>query len=447
MRKLRKGKQKIEIEVTDEQISGNAGLRFVSEMASRLQVREALASTLHVKQRARGCSDAEMVLGLIYSLASGNGVLRDLEAFRQDSPTLTLSGLERAPGSRRLGEYLAKFSAPDVDALLTVTRGVTAALLPEVCAREIADRGYVPVFIDGSEIEVSGRYYEEARKGYSGQIQYWLHGIFVGGLWASGRLCPGGGDVAADWRGQLEADVRPVLAALAADPARDDATTAASALPVWVSMDNAYYRRECVEYLCQQGWDYSISVTNGTYKRPILRQAQAQSPEAWSAISAHEDATILTHRPDGWAQPQSYLVIRSEWDGLQRLAFPRHTVICVSRCDLPIDELVRRHRHKQGMENEFKGPLDALDLHHPPCLRFFANQAFYACGQLAHLLLRAVQYHLLPPTAVRCSIRTLIHDVIRTVARVVQTGRRCIARFVKTTYRLDWIHHAACQIE
>ncbi|MDT8323870.1 MAG: hypothetical protein RRA94_07165 [Bacteroidota bacterium] len=44
--------------------------------------------------------------------------------------------------------------------------------------------------------------------------------------------------------------------------------------------------------------------------------------------------------------------------------------------------------------------LPTLDLHHPPCLRFFTNQAFYACGQLAHLLLCAVQDYLLPPSAV-----------------------------------------------
>jgi len=447
MHKVRKRQQKIDIEVTDEQISGTAGLTFVARMAERLGLREGLASALHIKQRDRGCSDAEMLLGLVYSLASGNGVLRDLEAFRQDSPTLTLSGMDRAPGSRRLGEYLAKFSTADVASLLAVTRGVTAALLPEVCAREIQDRGYIPVFIDGSAIEVSGRYYEEARKGYNGVTQYWLHGIFVGGVWASGRLCPGGGDVAADWHAQLETDVRPVLAALASERADSNEATHGPVLPVWVSTDNAYYRKAYVEYLRAQGWDYSISVTSGTYKRPILREARAQIPEDWTAINANEDATIVTHRPDGWSQRQSYLVIRSEWEGTQRLAFPRYTVICVSRTDLPIKELVRRHRHKQGMENEFKGPLDALDLHHPPCLRFFANQAFYACGQLAHLLLRAVQYHLLPPSAARSSIRTLIHDVIRTVARVVKTGRRLRARFVKTTYRLDWIHYAACQLE
>ena len=40
-----------------------------------------------------------------------------------------------------------------------------------------------------------------------------------------------------------------------------------------------------------------------------------------------------------------------------------------------------------------------LDLHHPPCRGYRANQAFYAYGRMAHLLLRAVQYRLLPKAA------------------------------------------------
>ncbi|MDE0704199.1 MAG: hypothetical protein OXH59_10785 [Rhodospirillaceae bacterium] len=44
--------------------------------------------------------------------------------------------------------------------------------------------------------------------------------------------------------------------------------------------------------------------------------------------------------------------------------------------DFALDALVRRHRGKQGQENAFKGPLIDLDLHHPPCRKFRANQAF-----------------------------------------------------------------------
>ena len=53
---------------------------------------------------------------------------------------------------------------------------------------EAAVRDYVPVFIDGTVIEVDGKLFEEARRGYDGTRQYWSHGVFIGSLWASGRL-------------------------------------------------------------------------------------------------------------------------------------------------------------------------------------------------------------------------------------------------------------------
>lgn len=98
-------------------------------------------------------------------------------------------------------------------------------------------------------------------------------------------------------------------------------------------------------------------------------------------------------------------------------------------------------------ENAFKGPLVDLDLHHPPCRRFRANQAFHACGQLAQLLLRAVQYRLLPKAARRHGLRPLIRHLVRTVARLVRSGRRWRLDFARTNFRLDWLYHAAVQLE
>ena len=60
--------------------------------------------------------------------------------------------------------------------------------------------GYVPVFVDGSGIEVEGRCFEQAGCGYNGERQYWLHSVFVGVVWVSARLQPDGSDVAGGWQ-------------------------------------------------------------------------------------------------------------------------------------------------------------------------------------------------------------------------------------------------------
>jgi hypothetical protein len=98
--------------------------------------------------------------------------------------------------------------------------------------------------------------------------------------------------------------------------------------------------------------------------------------------------------------------------------------ILVSRTDLPLDELVRRHRGKMGQENAQKGPLTDLDLHHPPCSRFEANRAFYAAGQIAQILLVATQFLLLPVSARGHGLRTLIRDLVRLAGKLVRHARR-----------------------
>ena len=122
---------------------------------------------------------------------------------------------------------------PQVKTLLAAARGLSAAVAPAVVEHEVATRGYVPVFVDGTAIEVDGALFEKAARGYDGTRQYWLHGVFVGPLWASGRLRPGGVDVAGGWRRQLDADVAPLLPA---------------GTPVWLRADNAYYRGKLVSY-------------------------------------------------------------------------------------------------------------------------------------------------------------------------------------------------------
>ena len=68
---------------------------------------------------------------------------------------------------------------------------------------------------------------------------------------------------------------------------------------------------------------------------------------AWTDIGLGEEAILAARRPRGWAEQHQVVVRRREERG--RLALvPPHTVIVVSRADLPLDELVRPHHGKQG---------------------------------------------------------------------------------------------------
>ncbi len=193
------------MDFTDAHLTGFGGWSVLGRMAERLNLPRAL-SALSVKQRARGASDAETLWNLIASLAAGNGALSDLDVLREDRVAQRLLGLGHVPSGQRLGEYLARIDEAQVETLLEVARSLATQVAPAVVEHEAVVRGYVPVFI--------------------------------GSLWASGRLHPGGGDVAGGWREQLDSDVAPCLP---------------EGTPVWLRTDNAYYRDELIAYCRARG--------------------------------------------------------------------------------------------------------------------------------------------------------------------------------------------------
>ena len=289
----------------------------------------------------------------------------------------------------------------------------------------------MPLFVDGTAIEVQGQHFEQAGRGYNGERQNWLHSVCVGPLWVSARLEPGGSDVAGGWREQFELDVSGLVP---------------PGTPVWVRADNACYRGELAQYCQQRGWDYSISLTNSRNQAPIARRLQACefSDQDWVPLDedGEQEAQLLIYRPSGWCREQAYVVIRHHRSAnSQRRLMPNLSMILVSRHDLSLAEMVQRHRAEQGQENAFKGPLTALNLHHSPCQSYAANQAYYLCGQLAQLL-RLVPYQLLPDQARKHGLGPLIRGLVRTVARLTQSGRRTRVRYSRSNYRSDWLAHA-----
>jgi hypothetical protein len=402
-------------------------------MAGYLGLPERLKEALKLKKRNRGACDTDMMLSTIYCLAQGDGKLVDVDRLGADGPRTMLLGIENVPDSRRLGEYLARFDKESVTKLRAVATDLAVQIGQDVAKHEKEAYGYVPVFLDGTSIEVSGEYFEGAKAGYNKQIQLWQHSIYLGRLWASQELRPGGVGVTFGWRKQLE-EIQPLL-----DKVGD----------VWIRADNAYYSKGVVRYCRQNNMDFSISVTHNTYKKPLREEVAALDDTDWEWLNDDktEEAAFIYHQPHEWEQEEAYVVIQSYWDGAQRRLSPKHIFILVSRTDLSLRELVRRHRGKQGQENAQKGPLIDLDLHHPPCWRYQANRAFYTAGQIAQLLLCAVQYNLLPQEARRHGIRTIIRDLVRTAGRLVRHSRRSILRFAKSSLRLDWIAHAADRLE
>ena len=196
--------EKIDIDFTDAKLTGMAGSLFVARLANQLKLPDLLKEQIRLKKRDRGCDDKDSLLGLIHNFCAGNGKLSDMDALRADKPAVNLPGLEDIRSSKRMGEYLALFNANAVKSLYAIAHSLCQQIAPDVIQHFVEQKGYLSVFLDGTEIEVTGRHFEQAYVGYSGNKQYWLHNIFIGHLWVSGRLNPGASGVCIGWKEQLK---------------------------------------------------------------------------------------------------------------------------------------------------------------------------------------------------------------------------------------------------
>lgn len=405
------------------------GAALLGEWIRRLGLRGRLLKAISIKERKRGADEAEAILSLTALMMCGLKTLSRMDDLRKDRTFLELLGFKDVPGSRRMGEFLRRFTDDQVAALAGQAQWLGRQMAADIVKHPLAVFGYVPMFIDGSGIEFLGRLFERAGIGYNGKLQYWLHCLFVGGMWAVGKLQPGGGSVTEGWMDMLN------LAAAMLPPYIGSR--------VWLTADSAYYRGDMVRHLDGLGWGYSISVTDPNKRRPVLEPLEGLKDSAWTHIGRGEYAILSRHRPAGWHRECDYVVTRRpdvDKDGKPKWIY---TVTLVGRADLPVAELVRRHRGKQGQENLFKVPLNDMGLHHPRCRSFRANQVIYLCAQMAQMLLRMIQRRSLPKEAQRHGIQTIISEIMLTKARLVRHARRRTLLFCKQSCRrLDWLLHA-----
>jgi len=182
---------KAEIDFADELLTSKGGLTFLARFAYQLGLPSLLAKNIKLKVRNRGPSDVQYLLSLIYSLALGEGDLCDVDLLKEDQAQRILAGLKDVPDSRRVSEYLCRFDQDSLEDLSCVAEKLCFKLVGAVVEHELSHRGWLPVFVDGTAIEVYGRNFEKAERLYNGEKGFWLHGAFIGNLWVKQELYPG----------------------------------------------------------------------------------------------------------------------------------------------------------------------------------------------------------------------------------------------------------------
>ena len=126
----------IRVGTTSRAITAYGGAELLRETARAVGLDEAIGRTLHLKQRARGLSEAEFVSGMAESIALGARCLDDLAVARADVAQWDLRGFD-IPAPQTAGTWLRRFTLGHIrqlDKALEAVhrRAISAAQLGEV---------------------------------------------------------------------------------------------------------------------------------------------------------------------------------------------------------------------------------------------------------------------------------------------------------------------------
>ena len=300
--------------------------------------------------------------------------------------------------------------------------------------------GRPDVFFDDTQIEVSGRCFENTAKNYEGDISYSWQTLWTGPFIAVARLDKGSVEPSAHLAFLLH-DAAPLW-----QPFADTGEAHFFA-------DSGSSAGKYIHKIDQRGWSWSVSYSKWT--GPLDKLAEATPDDQWGPVvdatgrkgaALHEQHTWLRYQPGECERGQNFACVRyraaDDGDLLWRYAY----IICGQPDGglMPLHDpaaaraMFPRHHYKGALEHGFSNLLSDLDLHHPPCQSFAAKEMWYTLGALAHNLLRAVQILHLKDDLQKQRFRQLIRWWMTVPVKLSRHAGRTSARYFLPQGTLDW---------
>src|SRR5262245_391040 len=97
-----------------------AGLGLFQRLAQRLRLADALDARVRLLKRHVPYFESDHILNLAYNLLAGGKTLDDLELLRNNETYLDVLDAQRIPDPTTAGDFLRRFGAADIDALMDV---------------------------------------------------------------------------------------------------------------------------------------------------------------------------------------------------------------------------------------------------------------------------------------------------------------------------------------
>ena len=413
---------------------------------------QALARKLHVwsdgrkllpkrKDPNQGFELIPVIASLVFGLLSGGKGFVAAEPLREDGPLLKLIGVKRAPCAKTvenvikyLGQETAGAGIKSLTSLLH--RFVRRALDRSKIVDLRSCFGFVPVWTDGTLLEVAGKCFDSIKYKDSQRGQMCV-GAFVG-PWLTGiDFCGEGKGEGEETYGRRLLDemivnvLRPKKlmkhALILLDSLYGDGPT----------LDRLEDYRDKPWYIVGvQKLDEAVRVMNDM-PEVQWRDTGAQPRYGWSASSIGQ----------AWLQcqqwPQKRLMVCRRWKKEGEMIWNYAAVVTnLSEKQRQVARLMKDRNlcfeetiwllygHKQAMENQWKDLLADMGLHHPPCAKAQVNAIFYAIAGLAYNLSVGVRRLALEGSNCRMRLWRLRRDVFDLCSRAIEHGGTVTMRFI-----------------
>ena len=143
------------------------GLGVVRQLVKRLGMAKTLDARVTVLKRHFPYHESDHILNMIYNLVTGGRTLEDLESRRRDVAYLDALGARRIPDPTTAGDFLRRFDAAQIQALLEANLAIG-----QRAWKWKRGKGEATIDVDGTIAEVGGDCREGADLAYNGKWGY-----------------------------------------------------------------------------------------------------------------------------------------------------------------------------------------------------------------------------------------------------------------------------------
>lgn len=435
------------------------GIGLIQRFVSYLALPTAIDKTLSLLKRHLPYHESDHILNIVYCLLSGGSCIEDIKLRRNDPAYLSALDAMRIPDSTTAGDFLRRFKAKDVEALMDAINEVRR----DIWLQQPAAKRAMAVFdVDGTIAETTGQCKEGAAFAYNGK---WGYGPLLVTLANSGGvmyLVNRGAnrpshDGAPEWLDKAEAWAESAGFKRVRFRGDTDFSLTAEfdrwtekqiefvfgidAHPSFVKMANQLEEDRFQPLVRNPKWQ----VETKPRQRPFNFKQAAVVERGYKnkRLQAESVAVIDSYKPTKAGRTYRLVILRkniSVEKGEQLLFDEIAYFFYVTNTDMEPQDVVFEANARCNQENIIKQMKSSgVDAFKAPAVEFVANWAYMVIAALAWnlkaWLALTLPHRLGSSDLLRMGMRRFINEVILVPAQILRTGRRLVFRLLSANKR------------